>query len=116
MKDRKRVLNIMLKYQVVSDSMMPLIPIGSEITIKKIQDVDRLKKFDIIVFKSGNLLMCHYYWHQNQHFDKGMITTRALKSGGHDIPFDKNKILGIVTNFKLSGWMKISIIVSDYLR
>jgi len=75
-----------LHFKIVSDSMMPLIPIGAEIHIEKIAKQTEFKKFDILLFKQGERLVCHYFWHQNEVIDKGLITTRCLKEGRMDHP------------------------------
>jgi hypothetical protein len=99
-----------LKYKVVSDSMTPLIPIGAELHLKKYHPGMNLKKFDILVFKENDVLMCHYFWHQNVFLDKDLITTRALKDGKLDVPFSTKQILGVVINYKINWWMKLRIL------
>lgn len=104
----------LIKYRIVSDSMMPLIPVGAEIKVQELRDISNLKKFEILLFKDNDRLMCHYFWHQNKKFDKGNIITRALKTGDKDLPFNKNKIVGVVTNFKISRWLEIKILLQDW--
>jgi signal peptidase I len=104
---------IMLKFIVVSDSMTPLIPVGSELIIEKINDEHELKKFDILLFKQDGKLTCHYYWHQNKIYDPGTVTTRSLKDGSFDSPFDRKKILGVVKNFKIGFCLKFKILLRD---
>lgn len=106
----------MIKYKVISDSMIPLIPVGAEILITPVKDASILKRFDILVFKVEDKLICHYLWHVNKVFDQGKIVTRNLKDGGCDIPFEFNKVHGRVTNFRLSGWHKFKIALGDYLK
>lgn len=106
----------MLKYKIVSDSMSPLIPIGAEIEIRKLEDSEELKKFDIILFKQDARLVCHYFWHENDIFDKGLINTRCINSLDEDHPFARNQIIGIVTNFKISNWLKFKMMIRDLLR
>jgi signal peptidase I len=103
----------MIKYKIVSDSMTPLISIGDEIIIKKLEPGLKLKKFDIILYQNGEKLMCHYFWHQNKLFDQGFIITRNLKSGNFDYPFELNNVLGVVINFKINFLLKFKIILKD---
>ncbi len=104
---------MLTKYKIVSDSMMPLIPIGSEIQIEKLESVKNLKKFDILLFKYQSQLFCHYYWHQNNQFDKGLITTRSLRTGDKDHPVYESDIIGRVKNFKMTSRQKILIYIRD---
>ncbi len=106
----------MLKYRVISDSMTPLIPVGAEVCIRKLKEHEELRRFDIILFKQGNRLVCHYYWHENKVFDKGLVNTRCIKNKKEDHPFPKNQIIGVVTNFQISSWLKIKIMFRDLFR
>ena len=103
----------MLKFIVVSDSMTPLIPVGSELIIEKIEHGQEFKKFDILLFKFDKKLMCHYFWHQNAYYDPGVVTTRNLKDGSLDSPFSRDNIVGIVTNFKINFFTKFKILLRD---
>lgn len=103
----------MLKFIVVSDSMTPLIPVGSELIIEKIKDDREFQKFDILLFKQDEKLTCHYFWHQNKNFNPGIVTTRSLKDGSFDSPFDRKKILGVVINFKIGFFLKFKILMRD---
>lgn len=102
-----------LKYRIVSDSMTPLIPIGAEVLLEKINQDRPLKKFDIIVFEQKNFLTCHYVWHQNTTFDKGMIITRSLKYNEADTPFERDKIVGLVSNYQISFFIKMKILLNE---
>ena len=90
-----------LIFRVTTGSMLPLIPIGGQIRVVPLFGLP--KRFDILVFWDGNLLICHYFWHLNQYpSDQGepILVTRPLK-GGEDIPFSVNRVLGIVTSHRL---------------
>jgi signal peptidase I len=102
-----------LKYKVVSDSMTPLIPVGAELLLEKINPETDLKKFDIIVFVKENKLTCHYVWRVNAHFDEGNFITRSLKTNIEDTPFDGKKIVGRVVNFKIGFFKKIEILFKN---
>jgi signal peptidase I len=104
-----------IKYKIVSDSMMPLIPIGAEVLITKSHVALELKRFDIIVFEQEKKLTCHYVWHQNRVFDKGKTFTRCLKYNLADEPFDNDKIMGVVTNYKIGFFTKIKILIREKL-
>lgn len=104
----------MLKFKVVSDSMSPLIPVGTEVYIRKFEMNDVLKRFDILLFKQGDRLICHYFWHENKVFDKGLINTRCIRYGGQDNPFSRSQIIGVVTNFKIGCWLRMKILIRDF--
>lgn len=93
--------------------MEPLIPVNSELVIEKIDSTRELKKFDIVVFLQDNQLFCHYVWHVNVHFDKGLIGTRSLKYNEEDHPFDRGMIIGVVKNFKINFLTKVLILVKN---
>lgn len=103
----------LLKYKVVSDSMTPLIPVGAELDLEKIDETTVLKKFDIIVFIQNNQLTCHYIWHVNETFEKGTIRTRGLKHNEEDLPFHRKMVVGKVKNFKLGFFTKLRILFKN---
>lgn len=103
----------MLRFKIVSDSMTPLISVGSEIKIEKIGIQTEFKKFDILLFRQGERLVCHYFWHQNEVIDRGFITTRCLKDGKLDHPFAREMIIGRVVNFEIGFWLKLKIRLRD---
>lgn len=101
------------RYRVVTDSMAPLIPVGAELILEPVSDDTVLNRFDIIVFSQNNQLICHYIWHVNQHFDKGLVITRALKDGREDLPFNRNMIKGRVTNFQMGLFQRLKLTLSQ---
>lgn len=103
----------LLKYKVVSDSMTPLIPVGAELDLEKIDESVPLKKFDIVVFVQNNQLMCHYVWHVNETFDKGIIRTRGLKHNEEDEPFHRKLIVGKVKNYRIGTLQKLWILFKN---
>lgn len=98
----------MIKYRVISNSMEPLIPTGSELILEKVDSLN-LKQFDIIVFEEKDMLICHYISHINKLYDRGYITTKSLLNGLEDVPFSPEKVKGRVTNFKISTLLKLRI-------
>lgn len=104
----------MIKFIVVSDSMSPLIKIGDELKIEIVSKNVKFKRFEILLFKSEFGFTCHYFWKSNDHFDKGLIITRNLKDGDHDIPFDRQLVVGIIKNFKISLFSKLKIFLRDF--
>lgn len=89
--------------------MTPLIPVGAELLIKKVPADYTLKRFDILLFKQDDKLVCHYFWQQITVLEKPMIVTRNLESGEFDYPFERKMLLGIVTNYKIGFFLKMKI-------
>ena len=100
-------------FKVVSDSMEPLIRIGAELSVRHINKDYKLKRFDIIIFKSELGLTCHYFWSANINLDKGFIVTRSLKKSCCDIPFSRDLVIGLVKNFKIGKILKFKIFIYD---
>lgn len=100
---------------IVGKSMLPLInEDGKEYRVYPVQSAKDLKRFDIIVYWSKEVLIAHYFWRANKHFnddpnDAYLITRplNPLRSYDHPIKFDQ--ILGIITEKKISLWSKIKI-------
>ena len=105
----------MIKYKVVSDSMSPLISIGDLLEIEEINEQTNLRKFDILVFKLDNKLICHYFWHENKVISSGEIITKSLKNHEEDLPFKRSDIIGRVTNFKIGPIIKIKLLFRYFL-
>lgn len=94
--------------------MEPLIPINAELIVKKLNEHDILKKFDILLFKQDENLICHFLWHQNIVFDEGSIITKSLKNSKEDLPFKRKQIIGVVTNYKINLRLKLKVYLREY--
>lgn len=100
-------MNMNLK--VVSDSMAPLIKINESLSLTDHQQL--LNTFDIIVFRRSGNYVVHYVWRNQISFNHTVIT-RSLKNIFTDEePVRQTEILGRVTNFKISTFLKIKILV-----
>ena len=102
--------------QIMSGSMEPLLLVGDQIEIFPCQ-FSELKKFDIIVFGAGKILVCHYVWHINRKSwgkKSTSLVTRSLKGRGEDFPITENEIVGIVKKLKIPLSTKISLIVRSW--
>lgn len=98
-----------IKFTVVSDSMIPLIPIGSELHLTQ-EAHSSLRPFDIIVFRRESRLVAHYIW-RNQVAYNGTVITRCLKKKFSDeAPVHQNEILGLVKNYKITPASKVWIL------
>lgn len=101
----------MIKGKIVSDSMVPTLLVGQEIQIEPTSP-EKLKRFDIIVFKVGNELCAHFFWGRQKNFmtnDETFIT-RSLKNPTFlDFPIRPENIIGKVEDVKLSLWQKFCV-------
>ncbi len=104
-----------VELKVKGTSMRPLI---SENDIIKIEELkSELKIFDIIVFYQDQKLIVHYFWQKNKFFnnENENILTRPLNPiSGYDFPIRNVEILGIVTNFRVSTFLKLKIILNKF--
>lgn len=95
-----------LPLKIVSDSMLPVIPVGAKLLLKKVEPHE-LARFDIIVFRQREQLNCHFFWSWN--YD-GHLMTRSLKEPlENDLACSTDDVLGLVTNFKVSSYQKWAI-------
>lgn len=80
---------------ILSGSMEPLIKVGQSIEIVPAPDPSELRPFDVVVFFTGRIFICHYVTtvvqSANQRWE---IQTRSLV-GGFDEWFDSKMILGL---------------------
>lgn len=100
-------LDISLNLIVQSNSMAPVFWAGHTITVKKLPPI--LKKYDIVVFWTGEVLISHYFKHQNFLIPKNgerTIVTSGLNTH-EDLPLPYSKLVGIVVSHKLSFWRKL---------
>lgn len=103
-----------IHFKVISDSMTPVIPIGSLLNITT--DLSNIKTFDIILFKKSTYLVVHFVW-KNQMNYNGTIITRSLKQFSLDEePVSKDQIIGQVTNFSISNLVKFKIYFINLLK
>ena len=98
----------MIPIKIISGSMEPVIKVNQTVIITK---VDRpLARFDIIVFKGDQGLICHYVRHVNRIVttdDNDLIQTRGLNSKHNDVPIHRDQVLGIVISHRLNLWRKL---------
>jgi hypothetical protein len=105
-----------LRLNVVTSSMEPLIEVGEKIIIDKTAE---LKQHDIIVFWQNEKLICHVLWHFNQRLTLGgapIWATRALKGVQWDLSIQPEHVLGKVINYQLSFWWKLRLRWRDFTK
>jgi hypothetical protein len=100
-----------VKGKIVTGSMEPLLPIGTEILIR-LKDHE-LKRFDIIVFQSDGKLICHFLWQQNKIVKPLLLQTRNLKNLGTDFPIGQTEYFGKVISHKLRFRDKLRIFLNQ---
>ncbi|MBY0412922.1 MAG: hypothetical protein K2Q18_02090 [Bdellovibrionales bacterium] len=100
-------------------SMLPLYAKDIQITtVRHIEDLKSLKRFDIIIFWQNNILISHYYWKRNEHFnddpnDPNIVTRPLNPIRSFDHPIKSAQILGILPE-KINLWLKIKILFCNY--
>lgn len=102
-----------LKFKVVSDSMLPLINIGDELTIKK---DNQYTLFDIVVYSKNSKLIAHFVWRNQISFNQTLITRSLKDFYTDDEPVEESAILGVVTNYKISILTRIKILFLCLMR
>ncbi len=102
--------NELLHFCIASDSMSPVLKVGDEILWDKIADASQdLKRFDLIVFRQGTQLFCHYLWFKNPKRD--LYITKPLKNMvREDLPLSSAAILGRVTSHRLNFYWRMKIL------
>lgn len=101
------------KGKIVTGSMIPVIKIGESIVVEVLSE--NLKRFDIIVFRQNNKLVCHYVWNINRIVTPRLIQTRNLQ-GGYDYPISPEDYFGKVISHHLSSWRKFLILLSTFMK
>jgi hypothetical protein len=108
---KKLQIQSSVEIRVISDSMTPLISPGEILHISSAPQT--LRRFDIIVFDHYNIPTCHFYWGETA---SGKLSAKSLKFlFPSDIPFEKEKLIGIVLNKKISFWRQILITLVSIL-
>ncbi len=112
---RKRLISRgKLRCRIVSDSMYPLLDVGSEI---EVEPVTRPERFDLVVFWERSRLTCHYVWSLNSVDDPPTVTTRSLKNPNEDdLPVPLDKILGRVVSHALDWRTRAWLIARSIFR
>lgn len=101
---KKETVNL----KVITDSMYPLIKINDTVDVK---ETNQFKRFDIVVFREHERLMCHYVW-ADSFLKKDGIITKSIKNPKQiDYTVDRKDILGKVQNYNLSLFQKIKILL-----
>lgn len=101
-----------LEFPVATNSMEPLIEVGSIINVSKI--TDPLDSFDIVVYWTGEILMAHYIWNA-YNIDNTILTRSLLNPIENSEPISKKYILGIVTNYRISFMTRVKIYFKCFL-
>jgi hypothetical protein len=95
--------------------MEPVLKVGS--SYKLIQSpFTALKKFDVVVFWTGEVLVAHYVWHINSTVDKGTLVTRSLRPGTEDLPLQHEQIMGKVFEVQIPLRIRMKIVLSAVFR
>lgn len=87
--------------------MTPLINVGEKIDVIQ---ADQFQLFDIIVFWQYDRMICHFVTKVDL-----PLNTSSLKNHV-DYPIKKEMILGKVTNYKLTPWLKIKFLLGRIFK
>lgn len=96
---------------VISDSMDPVIKVGEEIILAKVEK-SQLKLFDIIIFEQAGRLNSHFLTQIDS--ENNRYITRSLKSpDSNDYPIQWEQILGKVSTKNLSWIQKLKVLWAE---
>ena len=104
---------------IKSDSMSPLVRVNSKLKLYKINNHDKLERFDIIVFYQASRFVCHFLWRRGKCMKTGdsLWVTRSLKSKYEDdVPIRAEQILGQVKDIKLTRAQKLKCLLGNFLK
>jgi hypothetical protein len=101
-------------FRVVTDSMAPLIPVGSRIAVAPLPagGVRALKTFDIVLTDYEDKLFCHYLAYVSDYPDPDgnvVCMTRGLNNVDNDFPIPESKVLGQVVSHRITWRYKLRI-------
>lgn len=106
-----------LSFQVVTGSMVPLISVGDFIVVEPV-DPTVLKRFDVIVFWRGSVLVCHFVWWKNRFLSPN--GTRTFSTGGirmlDDVVVAEEMILGKVVSHQMTLWYRLMVVALLFWR
>jgi len=97
--------------------MSPILEIGDKIIVEKVNQLNELRQFDILVFMDNQKFICHYLWHINRVGKEITLSTRSLKEiYKSDTPFSANSLLGKVIGIKISTFTRIRILILNFFK
>ncbi|HUP58745.1 MAG TPA: S24/S26 family peptidase [Bdellovibrionota bacterium] len=91
-------------FRVVTDSMSPVITVGSMIQVERLPagGAADLERFQIVLFDEGSHLTCHFFWSRNELPDSDgqhLCLTRSLH--GADMPIPESSLIGVVVSHRV---------------
>lgn len=109
-----------MELTLFGDSMEPVIFSGEKAMLEAIEDIKLLKRFDVLVFWSQDMLFCHYLWHMNQNFNQSekdvVLQTRPLNPlGCYDWPIFGSQLLGRVRQPAIPLRLKLKIFLRTFM-
>ena len=113
---KKHLENVsVMDITIKGTSMIPLFAEESQVVkVHKIDNRVSLKRFDVIIFWQDGILLSHYFWGVNKHFnedpnDPYLITRPLNPIKGFDHPIKYEQVLGIIP-VELSLFLKLKIL------
>lgn len=105
-------------YRVNGNSMNPLLQDGDKVFGVSEFEVDKLKKYDLLIFEHKGVLFCHYFWKLCESFVESegtLLQTRPLNPIWEvDEPIAFSKIKAKVVGKKISLFLKMKINVYGF--
>jgi signal peptidase I len=106
-----------LSFRVASDSMAPILKTGDILQIDPVKDPQSLKRFDIVVFKSSDRLICHFLWSHNHIGNEPSFSTRSLLNPWvDDAPSSYSFLVGKVRGYRVPVTRRLLILLTNFLR
>jgi hypothetical protein len=103
--------------RIMSGSMEPLIATDELLTVYPLKRPPQV--FDILVFWSGKIFICHFVSHTNQltwNETQKRITTQSLAGFGEDFPILERQVLGIVQGKRIPWHFRIKFLWRRFRR
>ena len=102
-----------LPITIISESMVPLLPVGCRCTIAPVSYTE-IKSFDLIVFFSEDKLVCHAVWAKQflpAANGERTLLTRGFNNAGFDYPVRESEIVARVSSHQMSKWQRLLFVL-----
>jgi hypothetical protein len=103
--------------RIASDSMAPVLKTGDRVQVEAVPDPEKLERFDIIVFKTTDVLMCHFVWNHNRMGHNPGITTRSLlHPWSNEEPLGYASVIGKLKERRIPAFRQLVLLVGNFIR
>jgi hypothetical protein len=103
-------------FKVASGSMAPVIAVGEPIVVAKHNG--GFRRFDIVAFWSGEILICHYIWRRNllELQGEGPVFITKNIHLNEDLPVPAKNILGLVVSHSIPKFSRLKLTLKALRR